>query len=191
MTCISRCAAVVVPLLAAASIASAQPRSTTAAELGIDGQLAFTTYDIPGGGTSRITDIALPLRRIRIGLNAGDVLEWEPFGSLSYTSGGGGSATTVGLGLGALWHLNTTDRSQTQWYLRPFADVTHVSTSGNVTGLGDDTQWGIGAGVGAKLPIADRFAARLEGNFDHHFKGDHVLAFNRVALLAGLSFYTH
>ncbi len=191
MNRILRSVAVLAAVFAAASTAHAQARAATGStELGVDGELGFNRF--PGDNS---TIISLPLQRFRIGFNADQQLEWEPWGALNYISADRSSATVLGLGFGALWHLNT-NRAETQWYVRPFVDLTHTSTSQDLQNGGtltfSTTQWGLGAGVGAKLPITDRFAARLEGNLDHRFQdGNNSPAGNIIGLLAGLSFFTH
>ncbi len=188
-----RCAAVLVAVVASASVAGAQARATTGStELGVDGELAFNRYDNSADNT---TTLSLPVQRFRMGFNADQQLEIEPWGALNYASlPNSASLTALQLGVGALWHFST-NRAETQWYLRPFTDITHESSSitlgSGATNTTSSTQWGLGVGFGAKLPISDRFGARFEGNIEHRFKGGDFPAGNVVGLLAGLSFFTH
>ena len=59
----------------------------------------------------------------------------------------------------------------------------------NVEGF-DDIQFGVGAGVGGKIPAGDRFAVRIEANYLRGFESDGRFAANIIQGLVGFSFFT-
>jgi opacity protein-like surface antigen len=171
----------VVSLVALSSIASAQEKVSAApeklpVEIGIDGSLerAFST---PG-----ITTLSLPVGRIRAGMYVLPVLEFE--GSLAVTGlrAEGGSLSTITAGAGVLYHFSPL-RTKAQPYVRPFFEWTRASSSGGGTDVSASAT-GFGAGLGTKLPLADRFAGRFEVAYARQSE------VNRLVLLFGLSFFT-
>lgn len=170
----------VVSLLALSSIASAQEKAAAPeklpVEIGMDGSLerAFST---PG-----VTTLSLPVGRIRAGMYALPVLEFEASLAIGSIRTEGSSASAITAGAGVLYHFSPL-RTQAQPYIRPFFEWTKATGSGGgISASGSATS--IGVGLGTKLPLADRFAGRFEVAYAHQ---EDV---NRLALLFGLSFFT-
>jgi hypothetical protein len=146
-------------------------------ELGIDGGVTFGLDD------PNITVVALPMQDFRIGYFASDKLELEPRFSINSLHGNGGSLTTYALELGLLL-LPSGDRIGNGLYLRPFAGVSGV----HVSNAGSTNSGYAGAGVGLKIPFADRrLATRMEANYAHGFSDG---GSNQIGVTIGLSFFT-
>ena len=169
----------VVGLLALSSVASAQEKvaqEKLPVEIGMDGSLerAFST---PG-----VTTLSLPVGRIRAGMYALPVLEFEASLAIGSIRTEGSSTSAITAGAGVLYHFSPL-RTQAQPYIRPFFEWTKATASaGGISGSGSATS--LGVGLGTKLPLADRFAGRFEVAYAHQ---EDV---NRLALLFGLSFFT-
>ena len=162
--------------LSAPSLADAQ--TTPAREYGIDAGLQF------GLGDAGFTTLDVPAQRLRIGFFRTPTVSIEPYGALSYQKPEGGDGfTSIGLGTGLLYHLST-DRSQSQTYIRPFVDLSYLNG-----GDDSDTQLGVGAGVGIKLPWQGNFAWRLEANVGYAFESDLRGSGATLGVGAGLSFF--
>jgi hypothetical protein len=146
-------------------------------ELGIDAGVTF----VLGGGN--VTLVSLPTQVFRLGYFLSDKLEFEPRFSINSVSGGGATVSTYDLEAGLLL-IPDGDRVGKGLYIRPFLGVVGLS----VPGPGDSNSGYVGAGVGLKLPFADRrLATRLEANYNHAFVTG---GSNSIGLLAGLSFFT-
>ncbi|HVF39022.1 MAG TPA: outer membrane beta-barrel protein [Gemmatimonadaceae bacterium] len=166
-----RLTAVLAALVFSASAAASQtPRPL---ELGVDAAVTV------GLGDNAETVVDLPAQAVRVGFPMTSTISLEPKLGLTLISGDGDTFTSYRAELGLLYHLNTM-RSGT--YIRPFVGLTGFSS-----GDDDVTHGLIGAGVGIKVPLRDRFGSRFEANFAHAF-GDG--SFNQIGLLAGLSFFT-
>ncbi len=57
-------------------------------------------------------------------------------------------------------------------------------------GGSSETQFNLGGGIGVKLPVAERMAARLEANYAHAFETDRFASSDAVSLTVGFSFFT-
>lgn len=176
-------------LLAMSSTASAQrtashqDNTNPPVELGIDAGLNSEL-----SGTAKTTSFQAPIQAVRAGWFVSPAMSIEP--SLTFatatTSGGGGSLTGYGLGLGLLYHLSE-NRSANQWYVRPFLGFTGYSG----TGLTSQSAMNFGGGVGIKMPLANRFATRFEANMDRVMSHNGIPAMNSLNVLFGLSVYSH
>jgi hypothetical protein len=172
-------------LLAIAPLANAQRSNrgnmgggNPSAELGIDAGLAFTLDD------PRVTQFSLPIQSIRAGFFMSPAVSIEPSLRLqTFSISGGGSSTGYGVGLGLLYHFSPS-RAANQMYVRPFIGIDGTSGSGP-----SRSYFNFGGGFGVKIPVADRFATRLEANLTH--TSGEGLSQNAIGLLAGLSVYTH
>jgi hypothetical protein len=163
------------PLLAIApAFALAQ---TNPIELGVDAALAI------GLDEPRVTTIAIPIQRFRAGFFTSPTRSFEPWLAVNFAAvQGGGTSSTINLGLGVLFHLSP-DRTRTQTYMRPFGGFTSFSNGAS------DTQATVGFGVGFKNPFANRrLATRLEAFLSHVFNDPND--FTSVGLLFGLSYFT-
>lgn len=148
-------------------------------ELGIDMGIGFGLDD------PKTTAISLPMQSVRAGFFINDRVSIEPQMSLQHMNiSGFGSTTSFGLGVGALFHFSP-DRTRNQMYLRPMLGLVHASAFDE-----SSTQASLGVGFGAKLPIMQRLAGRLEGTLGHAFETDNAAGRTSIGLLAGLSFFT-
>lgn len=145
-------------------------------ELGIDGGITFGLDD------PNTTIVALPVQSFRLGYFLNEKAEIEPRFNLNSAHGGGFSVTTYTFELGLLL-IPKGDRVGKGLYVRPFLGV--VGLSGDV---GDDNSGYAGAGVGLKIPFADRrLAWRSEANFAHGFSNG---GSNQLGLSTGFSWFT-
>jgi hypothetical protein len=177
-------------LLVASSAASAQrssaPRqdnSNPPVELGVDAGLNSELT-----GTNKTTAFTAPLQQMRAGFFMSPTVSIEPTLALSTRSTSGvpnSSVTAYGIGIGMLWHLSES-RAVNQMYVRPFLGFDGVSTSG-----ASASAFSFGAGFGVKIPVANRFATRLEANMSRTNAHNGVAAMSKLNLLAGLSVYSH
>ena len=174
-------------LLALAPIASAQrtnrggmTTSNPSPELGVDAGLMFNL-----SGDPKITTFQFPLQRVRMGFFVNPSVSIEPSLGLTTISGGGEHLNTYDIGAGLLWHFSPS-RAANQLYVRPFIDFSGLSTSG-----GSTSAFSFGGGFGVKMPLADRFATRLEGFLSHTGEHDGTDSSNQLGILFGLSVYTH
>lgn len=162
-------------LLLTASAADAQKRSRRL-ELGIDGGISV------GFENPNITVVSLPVQAFRVGFFMSDRVSLEPRFNFNSISGGGTSIRTYAFELGALGHPGGY-RTGSGLYVRPFVGIQGVGGS-----LGSASDPYVGAGVGLKIPFADRrFATRLETNLGHVFDTG---GSTRLGILFGLSFFT-
>ena len=142
-------------------------------EFGADAGITF------GLGDQSYTSIALPAQRLRIGFFRNPTFSIEPYGALNYFKAeGGDGVTALNLGTGLLYHFSP-DRQANQTYLRPFAEMNYIS------GDGSNTDFGVGAGLGIKVPWRSRFAWRFEGAVGYAFDAEAAT----LNLGAGLSYF--
>ena len=152
MRLLRQAGAVLALLLVASSIAVAQARPAARGasgarpiELGMDAILELGLDD-PSS-----TILRAPVGIVRIGFHRSDVLSIEPFGAVSYAKFEGSDGSTGWLfGLGGLYHFST-DRSRSQFYVRPFLSLDGQTDS--------DSEFTIGVGGGMK------FRPRMNGRF--------------------------
>jgi len=156
----------------------------TPIEIGVDGALS-TTFNSP-----RVTDLSIPVQRLRVGFYTSPRVSIEPYGALNYGHIEGSSFTSVNFGVGGLYHFGAA-RSAPQPYVRPFAELLHHSSSSEF-GSGGTTAFALGGGIGVKLPIANRFAWRLEAALSHTFDQDNVVrGATNLSGIFGLSVFIH
>jgi hypothetical protein len=127
----------------------------TPPEFGIDAAATFTL-------DPSSTVISFPAALLRAGFFASPTLEFEPNFGLLTASGGGNRFTQVRFGLGLLYHF-APSRFEAQPYLRPFAALQSISSTGEST----STSPAAGIGFGVKFPMGSRFAFRPELNYAH------------------------
>jgi hypothetical protein len=166
----------IVMSLAAAPGAWAQGRPV---ELGLDAGVSFNLSD------PNVTTISIPVQDLRAGFFLSDAVSLEPRIALNYLKVEDSDAlTTITLAVGGLYHFHA-DRTRAQPYVRPFAGLAYIDV-----GPDSETQFSAGGGIGIKLPMAERFAARLEGAYVHGFETDALLGSDAINLTVGFSFYT-
>ena len=160
-------------LIALSSIAHAQQGSPV--ELGLDALYSYST-DSP-----HLSTLVVPFSRVRAGFAISPNLTLEPSAALSHFSAGGADATNFTIGAGLLYHFNA-DRSAVQPYVRPFVEYAHSTA----TGAPNLSNSSVGAGLGVKIPVTERFKWRLEAGYaasNHSSSG--------IRVLAGFSIFTH
>ena len=163
-------------LVTTASTADAQKSSARPIELGLDGGISVG-FDDPN-----VTTVSLPVQALRVGFFMNDKLSLEPRFNFNSVSGGGVSVRTYSLELGALYHLGGITKGN-GLYVRPFAGIAGV---GGDLGSGSDAF--MGAGVGIKVPFANRrLATRLEANLGHAFSDGG--GSNGLGVLFGVSLF--
>ncbi len=170
-------------VMLSAGFAGAQPPRPI--ELGVDAAVTI------GLGDNSVTVVDIPAQAFRAGFFLNDRISLEPKFGLTTISGGGDTFTSYLAELGLLLHFYRArmraDRYPypsplSAFYVRPFVGVLGTSAEGpNIT------NGRVGAGLGMKVPLANRLASRFEANFAHVF-GD--FDSNEIGLLAGLSFFT-
>src|SRR4029079_18538641 len=160
-------------------------------ELGIDAALIHESRDNAG-----VTTIALAADRLRGGFFLSDAVSFEPSLAIRYarvtfedpqtgrdeTSSG----TSYEMDFGLLYHFST-DRAQTQTYMRPFVGIRGSSGDGN-----HGSQAVFGAGLGFKKPLSNRVGARFEVGYAHRTEDEPSFpSTNSLFFSLGLSFFTH
>lgn len=154
-------------------------------ELGVDGTIARVTSD---GGD--FTTIAVPLGRVRAAFYLSDVLALEPSLGFNWVDTDVGSATSLDLGAGLLYHFKADPA-----VVRPFVEG-NVRMAYEKLSIDDldvdesDTQFAVGGGVGVKVPLVSRLDLRLEGFVQYAFESDELLSSTTFGALFGFSFYT-
>jgi outer membrane protein with beta-barrel domain len=156
-------------------------------ELGVDAGVTI------GLGDNSVTVINIPVQAFRIGFFLDRHVSLEPKVALNTVTGSGDTFTSYLAELGLLYHFYREGERRgrviypgpgprSSFYVRPFVGIVGSNGPGD-----DDSDAILGAGVGMKVPLINRLAARFEANFAHQF-GDPD--FNTLGLLAGLSFFT-
>jgi hypothetical protein len=165
-------------------------------ELGIDAAISRQTNDL-----ANTTVLMLPVTQFRVGFFASNAISIEPSAAFVFASqtvkntltGGDVSAkgTTYDLDLGLLYHFQT-DRLKPQPYIRPFVGIRGFHNSSDTDGLdGSGSQTSLGAGIGVKMPLAERLGGRVELGYRHNAdNAPEFQASNSVFLSFGLSYFT-
>ena len=167
-------------LVVTATAAAQKPHSV---ELGIDGGIGFRS----ASGTSTVTQINLPVQLFRIGFMMSDGVSFEPSGALNYFKGTG-SSTLTNLNASLLFHLST-NAARSRAYVRPFLGFISSSFTSSSGVSSSTTQLDLGAGIGVKVPVSDRFGTRWEANVTRVLNSGNLASYTAVNLLAGLSFF--
>jgi len=128
--------------------------------------------------------ISIPVSQVRAGYYFSDVLSFEPsLGFFSATSKGSQAFSQWTVGLGVKYDL-AADRKLQRLFVHPF--LTFTGGSG-----GQDTQTGLGAGIGFMKPaMGDRFQWRLEGGLQHRLKSGPIPSSTGIYARAGVSIFT-
>lgn len=161
-----------------APIASAQ----RPIELGIDALSLGVTV---AGGTS-VTSLSVPTGVFRVGFFASERVSIEPNLGVTYIKVEDQDAVTLlNFALGLLYHF-TPPGQRSQVYIRPLLGISFLDP-----GLGDSaTQFSAGGGLGVKVPLVGRLAARLEAQYTHRFENADFAGSNSIVGLFGFSFFT-
>lgn len=158
-------------------------------EFGIDAGAQF------GLGDDDYTVITLPAQHARVGYEFSNRASFEPFAGLTYVSVGGGSTTSLDLGVGLLFYLTgdtagaptSMTTTVSRIYVRPFGIMQYVR--GSAGGESDsNTEFGFGGGLGLRQPLgSSRLATRWEVNVQHVGGSGSGTS---LGVLVGLSFFT-
>ncbi len=170
-------------LVAVTRPAHAQRQSPPRIELGMDAMLANTSYDEAPSRAS-VTTFDLPLQAFRIGFELTPKVSLEPTFGLR-TASGDGTYRTFTFDIAFPIELAAGGSPGSDFFFRPLIGFS------NFSGGGDSfTQTSFGLGLGARVPIMSRLAARFEARYRRGLEEDRSPAFNEIALLGGLSFFT-
>jgi hypothetical protein len=178
-----------------APVTHAQRQNNTLVELGIDASFARQSFHSEPDALGRevtvnVNTIDIPLGVIRAGFFITPTIAIEPAFGLRYQSVGDANSSETVFDIGLPIYLSP-NRRENQIFIRPVVGLNHVSSDVSDTqGRGtSDTQLNVGVGLGIKLPLSDRFAARFEAQYRHAPKSDERSAYNQIAALAGISVY--
>ncbi len=174
-----------IALLAAAVPVHGQMRTL---EIGMDGGISYSD-PATEGTDNRVWDVSVPFQSARVGLFVTPQISLEPAVTLNRVSlpndERATQVTTVG---NVLYHLNTPEW-RPQLFAQAGGGLEYVSWK-DVDFDENDTQWVAGAGVGMKLPVADRLALRTSAVYWRAFESDHFPRMNQVRGQVGVSFFT-
>jgi len=188
-------AALATPAIAIAQDATAKKPI----ELGIDAAIARDSED-----NSHRTSLVLPISRFRVGFFLTDAVSLEPSVAFSYVKvtsdipGSDNDFSSSGfnydLDVGLLYHFRT-DRTKAQPYVRPFVGIRGFSSDSDsespVEFEDSGSQVSFGAGLGFKIPLANRIGTRIELGYARASENEPTFPeANRVYLSFGLSFLT-
>ena len=164
-------------------------------ELGIDASFARQSFHSEPNRngqeiTTNVNTIDIPLGVIRAGFFLTPNIALEPAFGLHYQHVGDFTTSGTVFDIGLPIYL-TGSRRENQIFIRPVVGLNYISSdpsdaAGNST---SDTQLNIGVGLGIKMPLSDRFAARFEAQYRHAPKSDERSAYDQIAALAGISVY--
>jgi opacity protein-like surface antigen len=205
-------------LLALALVAAALtalPRALAAqgrpgsVELGFDAGFEFSNVENldVGGDNGEIEfgdefHVGIPIQRFRVGYHASDNISLEPSVGLDYdkvedpTDGSDQndvSVTNLTFGMALLIHFRADpDNPVVYGIARGTYNLTDVNTGDDEDDDDSATQFGLGGGLGIKLPVADRLDVRLEGTYERRFENvdDLLPSSNNYQANLGLSWYT-
>jgi hypothetical protein len=149
-------------------------------EIGMDGGLQH-------GFDSETTTFDLPIQRVRAAFPAGSRFALEPAFSFAYADLNGASTTTMRIQLGGLYALSPTRLEGA--FVRPFFSfgIDDFEVDGLVSE--DVNTLELGAGIGTRTRIADRFMLRLEGSLRGSFPSDDLENDIVLGLTVGASFF--
>jgi hypothetical protein len=148
-------------------------------ELGIDLGAEFSRSS---GQTT--TTVAIPGQVLRAAFPLTGRIAVEPRLALMTHSAGGSSDSRIVPVAGVIYDFSA-DVTQVHPYLRLFGGMLLLGGSGT-----SSNQAFAGGGIGMRLPIISRLAARFEASTAYGFKNDAHASFTDVAIAAGFSFFT-
>ena len=126
----------------------------------------------------------IPVPQVRAGYYFSDILSFEPSLSFFSTATKGFRASSAwSIGLGVVYHL-ATDRNLQRLFVHPFLSFNGGSG-------GQDTQTGLGAGIGLMKPaMGNRLQWRIEGGLQHMLKAGANPASTGIYGNFGISVFT-
>jgi opacity protein-like surface antigen len=184
-------------LLSTANPALAQGRG--AVELGVDAALVLQLPQELGialfdDQVEDITAVTWPLPFIRVGYYLTDRAEIELRTNLDYVKVGDFNATTFRIDAAYGYHFGPADG--TRYFVGAgggidfFSENAHPFGQGAVTG--SVARFGVGVGVGAKIPVVPQLAVRPEVDYSYDFEkeADFLPAQHNIVVRVGLSYFT-
>jgi len=172
-------------LLIGGAVVPAAAQQSRGLEFGMDAGLFHYSYSSGNGPRPASTTVlSFPVSSVRAAFPLSGSFELEPAATLVYQNGGGRTAVTFSGNVGLLMELGG-DSKLSQWYVRPSVGLILASSSGFST----SDRATIGAGVGTRMRLTDRIAARYEARYQYVSKANNY-SMNVVGLLAGLSIFT-
>ncbi len=148
-------------------------------ELGVDAGLTV------GFSDPQVTVISVPIQAVRVGFFVNDRVSVEPKVGLNVFHTEGETFSSYDVETGVLYHFSKNPIGRGV-YLRPYAGFQGISGGGD-----SETRGIFGAGFGAKIPFADRFATRMEIGYQHMTAPTNGNSDNALIVLFGLSIFSH
>jgi Outer membrane protein beta-barrel domain len=161
-------------MLILASPSAAQEHK--AFELGVDGMIAYRAT------TPSSTTVTLPVGRMRVGYFLAPNFSFEP--SLSYNSsdGNGSHSSRTTIGVAIVPQFAAIGNSKV--YARPFVEYNFITSTFENQRITSQAS-SVGAGVGVRVPLANRLMWRLEAAYANSTGESQFMG------LVGLSFFTN
>jgi len=160
-----------------------------AVELGIDASVVFSMQsDLDGFEAPNVTSVNVPEPRFRVGYFASDNVEIEGSVLFNYTKfEESDGITAFDLAGGINYHFGV-DPQASRFYLTAFG-VWSMFDPGEGDSL---SQFGLGGGVGVKVPLTNQLAFRAEADYVYGFESadDGIPASSNIAGFFGFSFFT-
>jgi hypothetical protein len=179
-------ASVLVAFAVAASMATPAHAQQGTWEIGMDGGLMFTSFDIDGVDST--LDFSLPFQLLRVGVFVTPQISIEPtFGFDRMDFGDDDTMTTMTFHTFGLFHFSP-DRTRSQFFVGAGGGLDYVSFGFDGESE-SDTQWSVGLGVGVKVPLRSSVSVRLSGAYLRGFESDFMPDVNRFRGSVGLSFF--
>jgi hypothetical protein len=155
-------------------------------EIGMDGGLLFSSYDIDGMDST--LDFSLPFQALRVGVFITPQISIEPtFGFDRMDFGDDDTVTALTFHTFGLIHFSP-DRTRSQFFVGAGGGLDYVSFGFDGESE-SDTQWSAGLGAGVKVPFRSNVSLRLSGAYLRGFESDFMPDVNRVRGSVGLSFF--
>ncbi len=150
-------------------------------ELSLDGGVSLVMVaDRPN-----MTVVGFPWHEARLGVGLTPSLSLEGVAVFEHYSQGSSSATGFAIAPGLVYHFRPFAAGVRRPYVGALG-VLRYNDGTTETASGGDTQFGVGGGVGIKVPITSVAFLRVEGRFVHYFKTDHFVSANTLTLGVGL-----
>jgi len=155
--------------------------------LGTQNPAGFGPYEFDSrpGYCFLFTVISVPIQAVRVGFFVNDRVSVEPKVGLNVFHTEGETFSSYDVETGVLYHFSKNPIGRGV-YLRPYAGFQGISGGGD-----SETRGIFGAGFGAKIPFADRFATRMEIGYQHMTAPTNGNSDNALIVLFGLSIFSH
>ena len=136
-------------------------------------------------GGSNAIEVAVPVQTVRVGFFVADQISLEPAVGFTLVKPEDFDASyQLSAALSGLYHLSASN-ARAQPYVRAQGQFLLAGAGGESA-----SQFGVGGGIGVKLPLVERLAARVEASIGYRFENDDFVGVTTVAGLFGFSFFT-